>query len=132
MSESWPDDPGAFMTAYMDAWNQGDVDRVCDAYHVPALIHKRGRVQANMDAASRQAYLRAYLDSTRNELAAGTRWECPSCAFTPLGRDGVLATAHWVFRQRDGTILEDYLDSYVLVGIDGRWVFLADVVHDAD
>jgi hypothetical protein len=129
MSQPWPDEPEAYMAAYLDAWNAGDIDGVCDAYHVPALIYKDGAVQVNLDAESRLAYLGAYLDSTRAELARGTRWECPSLEIQPLGRDAFLATARWTFRRTDGTVLEDYPDSYLLVRIEGRWAFLADVIH---
>lgn len=129
MSLPWPDAPEAYMTAYLDAWNEGDTDRVCDAYHVPALIFKDGAVQANLDTESRLAYLGAYLDSTRDELAQGTRWECPSLEVVALGADSALATARWTFRRTDGTVLEDYPDSYLLVRIEGRWAFMADVIH---
>jgi len=129
MSRPWPDEPDAYMTAYLDAWNEGDTNRVCDAYLVPALIYKGGSVQANLDAESRLGYLGAYLDLTRDELAQGTRWECPSLEVVSLGADAVLATARWTFRRTDGTVLEDYPDSYLLVRIGGRWAFMADVIH---
>ena len=118
MSSSWPDDPKSYMAAYLEAWNEGDADRVYDAYHVTAPIFTDGVVQGR-DAESRLAYLGAYLDLTRGELAEGTRWECPSSQ----------VTAQWVFRRMDGTVLEDYPDSYLLVRIGGRWAFLADVIH---
>ena len=131
MSRPWPDEPDAYMTAYLDAWNEGDTERVCDGYHVPALIYQDGKVEANLDAATRLAYLGAYLDSTRDELTHGTRWECPSLEITLLGSDAVLATAQWTFRRTDGSVVEDYPDTYMLVRIGGRWAFLADVIHSA-
>ena len=129
MNRSWPDDPEAFMAVYMEAWNEGDVGRVCDAYHVPALIYTGGAVQANLDEGARRAYLGTYVESTRGELGAGTRWKCPSVSATPLGRDAVLVTARWVFRRPDGTVLEDYPDTYILVRLGGRWAIFADVIH---
>lgn len=128
MSKLWPDEPEAYMAAYLDAWNEGDADRVFDAYHVTAPIFADGVIQGR-DAESRLAYLGAYLDLTRGELAQGTRWECPSIAVAPLGKEAVLVTAQWIFRRTDGTVLEDYPDSYLLVRIGGRWAFLADVIH---
>jgi Domain of unknown function (DUF4440) len=131
MSRPWPSDPEEYMAAYLDAWNEGDTDRVCDAYHVPALIHKNVSVQANLDPAARFTYLGTYLDSTRDELSKGSRWECRSLEIRDLGPDAVLATARWTFRRTDGTVLEDYPDSYLLVRVGGRWAFMADVVHTA-
>jgi hypothetical protein len=132
MSPAWPDDPRLFVRAYLDAWNAGDADRVCDAYHVPSLIYAEGAVHANLDADARRSWLGSYVESTRAELAAGTRWECPSLKVTSLGADAALATARWVFRRTDGTILEDYPDTYVLVRLGGRWAFLADVVYEGE
>ena len=129
MSRPWPDDPEAYMHAYLAAWNEGDTDRVCDAYHLPALIFQAGAVEANLTAEARLAYLGAYLDSTRDELAAGTRWECPSLEIQRLGSDACLASARWTFRRADGTVLEDYPDSYFMVRVGERWAFLADVIH---
>ncbi len=128
MSPPRPNEPAAYMAAYLDAWNEGDLDRVLDAYHGPAAIFSGGMVEAS-DAGSRRAYLQAYLDSTRGELGKGTRWECPSLEVKPLGSDAALLTARWVFRRNDGTALEDYPDSYLLVRLGGRWGFLADVIH---
>ena len=125
----WPDDPDAFLEAYMDAWNRADLDRICDAYHTPSLIYKHGEVQANLDETAKRAYFGALLDGTRSALVAGARWERPEFALTPLGRDSTIATVRWVFRAADGTILEDYLDSYYLVRLGGRWQFLGDTVH---
>ena len=116
------------MAAYLDAWNEGDLERVLDAYHGPAPIFSGGAVEVS-DAVSRRAYLGAYLDSTRAELEQGTRWECPSLEVTPLGTDAALLTARWVFRRIDGTAAEDYPDSYLLARIAGRWGFIADVIH---
>jgi hypothetical protein len=129
VSERWPDDPRDYMTAYVAAWNENDLERVVDAYHDAAPVYQGGQVLAH-DAASRRTFLTDYLESTKDELAAGTRWELPSLDVQQLGVNGVLATARWVFRRSDGTALEDYLDSYVLVRIDGRWAIFADVIHD--
>ena len=131
MSEPWPDDPREFLLAYLAAWNAGDVDRVCDAYLVPALIYHPDGLEANLDDAARRAYLGGYVESTREELAAGTRWECPSLEITRLGNKAALVTARWVFRRTDGTALEDYPDTYVLVWLGGRWVFMADVIYES-
>lgn len=128
MNRTWPDDPGAYMQSYLDAWNEGDADRVCDAYHVPALIYKAGAVQPNLDDAARRAWLGTYVESTRAELAAGTRWTCPSLDLTRLGPDAAVAVARWVFARTDGTVLEDYPDTYILVHVSGRWVIMADVL----
>jgi hypothetical protein len=125
----WPDDPDAFLIAYMDAWNRSDLDRICDAYHTPSLIYKRGEVQANLGEIAKRAYFGALLDGTRSALAAGACWERPEFALTPLGRDSNIATVRWVFRAADGTILQDYLDSYHLVRLGGHWQFLGDTVH---
>jgi uncharacterized protein DUF4440 len=130
MSRPWPDDPEAYMRDYLDAWNEGDLGRVLDAYHAPAPIFAAGVVEASQTE-SRRVYLGAYLDSTRGELAQGTRWECPSLEVKVLGSDAALLTARWVFRRTDGTALEDYPDSYLLVRVGGRWGFMADVIHTA-
>ena len=127
---AWPDDAGEYVLAYLDAWNAGDADRVCDAYHLPSVIYAEAAVHANLDEDDRLAWLGSYVESTRDELAAGTRWECPSLTITPLGTDAALATARWVFHRSDGTVLEDYPDTYVMVRVDGRWAFLADVVYE--
>jgi uncharacterized protein DUF4440 len=128
VTEAWPDDPADYMSAYLDAWNAGDSDRVCDAYHVPALIYTEGVVQANLDDAARRAWLGTYVDSTRPELETGARWTCPSLDVTRLGADAAVATARWVFGRADGTVLEDYPDTYLLVRVAGRWVIMADVL----
>ena len=118
------------MAAYLDAWNEGDLERVLAAYHPPAPLVSAGVVEA-FDTESRRAYLNAYLDSTRSELAQGTRWECPSLEVKALGTDAALLTARWVFRRTDATVLEDYPDSYLLIRIGGRWGFIADVIHSS-
>lgn len=126
---SWPDDPAAFMQAYLDAWNDADVDRVIDAYHVPSLVHQDGAVREQLTGESRLEFLGTYVDSTRDALAAGARWSCPSLQVRALGADAALATARWVFTAGDGTVVEDYLDSYLLTRVDGRWFILADAIH---
>ena len=128
MIDPWPDDPVAFMTAYMAAWNAADLDRICDADHVPALVYSQGTVHANSDGDARRAYLGDFLDGTRAELAAGARWESPSCEVTTAGDGGVVVTTRWVFRRPDGALAEDYPDTYVLVRIDGRWAIMADIL----
>jgi hypothetical protein len=90
------------MAAYVEAWNEGNLDRVTDAYFEGASVYQGGLVLAQ-DAASRRAFLTDYLDSTRDELAVGTRWECPSLDVVQLGANGVLATARWVFRRSAST-----------------------------
>jgi hypothetical protein len=130
MSSAWPADPRAYLQAYLDAWNEPDVERVCDAFHQPAPIYAGSRVVAT-DPSSRRSFLTGYVDSTRAELDRGTRWEAPSMDITELGRNGALATVRWVFRRSDGSVIEDYLDSYLLARIDGRWGILADLIHDA-
>jgi hypothetical protein len=128
-STPWPDDPDAYLLAYMDAWNQADLDRICDAYHVPALIYKRGRVVAIPDEAAKRTYFGELLGRTRPELEGGARWERPTCRATSLGRDSAMVTVRWILRRHDGSVLEDYLDSYHLIRIAGRWAFLGDTVH---
>jgi ketosteroid isomerase-like protein len=127
---SWPDVPEAFIAAYLDAWNEPDTERICDAYFETAPIFQAGAVQA-FDRASRLTYLGGWVDMTRDELALGTRWECPSMSVEPLGTDAALVTVRWVFRRSDGTELQDYDDSYVLGRIGGRWGFIAEVIHTA-
>jgi hypothetical protein len=131
MGSDWPNDPAGYLAAYVEAWNAADLDRIADAYHAAAPVYQGGQVLAD-DAAARQAFLAEYVESTRGELAAGTRWECPSLEVTPIGLNGALATARWVFRRADGSAVEDYLDSYVLVRIEGRWRIFADVIHDPE
>jgi len=128
MSEPWPDDPAAFMTTYMAAWNAADLDRICDAYNVPALVYQQGTVYANDDEKARRTYLGAFLEGTRAELAAGARWESPGHQVTLAGDGGAVVTTRWVFRRPDGTVAEDYPDTYVLVRVDGRWAIMADVL----
>ena len=131
MPTPWPDDPREYVLAYLDAWNAGDADRVCDAYHIPSVIYADGAVHANLDTDARRAWLGGYVASTRPELAAGTRWECPTLEVVSLGPDAAFITARWIFRRRDGSVVEDYPDSYVLVRLGDRWAFLGDVVHAA-
>ena len=131
MSGTWPDDPRAFVLEYLDAWNVGDVDRVCDAYSLPTILYSEGRLQPRLDQAAQRAWLGRYIDSTRAELAAGTRWTCPSLAIAPLGPRSALATAQWVFTRTDGTVLEDYPDTYLMVRVGGRWLFMADIIDPA-
>lgn len=125
----WPDEPEAFMLAYLDAWNQADVERVIDAYHVPSLIHLDGTVRAQLTGPSRLEFLGTYVDSTRDALAAGARWSCPTLDVRALGADAALATARWVFTGGDGAVAEDYFDSYLLTRVGGRWYILADAIH---
>jgi hypothetical protein len=128
-SRPWPADPREFVLAYLDAWNEADVDRVIDAFHVPSLIHAEGVVRQQLTGPSRLDYLGSYVDSTREALAAGARWTCPSLEIRPLGADAALATARWVFTAGDGTLVEDYFDSYLLTMVGGRWYVLADAIH---
>ena len=128
MSQPWPDELDAHMAAYLDAWNEGDAERICDAYHDRAPIFQAGAVQAS-DPASRLAYLGGWVDMTRGDLAQRTRWECPSMSVEPLGTDAALVTVRWVFRQADATVLQDYNDTYLLGRIGDRWAFIAAVIH---
>ena len=130
-SRPWPTDPRAFILAYLEAWNQADVERVIDAFHVPSLIHTDGAVIQQLTGESRLDFLGAYVDSTRDALAAGGRWTCPELAILELGKDAALATARWVFTTAEGNVTEDYFDSYLLTLIDGRWYVLADAIHRA-
>ncbi|HJP88647.1 MAG TPA: hypothetical protein VJ850_06410 [Candidatus Limnocylindrales bacterium] len=128
---TWPTDPREFILAYLDAWNQADVERVIDAFHVPSLIHTDGDVIQHLTPESRLDFLGAYVDSTRDALAAGGRWTCPELAILELGRDAALATAQWVFTSVHGQVTEDYFDSYLLTLIGGRWYVLVDAIHRA-
>jgi len=125
----WPDDPDAFILAYLDAWNEADVERVIDAYHVPSLVHAEGTVRPQLTGPSRLEFLGTYVDSTRDALAAGARWTCPSLEVKGLGAEASLVTARWVFTLGDGTVTEDYFDSYLLARVDGRWYVIADAIH---
>ena len=131
VSRPWPDDPRAFILAYLDAWNEPDVERVIDAFHVPSLIHADGVVHEQLTGPSRLEFLGSYVDSTRDALAAGARWTCPSLEVKELGADAALVTANWVFTTGDGTVTEDYFDSYLLTHVRGRWYVLADAIHRA-
>ena len=117
------------MMAYLDAWNRADVEQVIDAYHVPSLVHSEGEVRPQLTGPSRLEFLGSYVDSTREALAAGAAWTCPSLEVQPLGADAALATARWVFTTADGRAAEDYFDSYLLVRVEGRWYILADAIH---
>jgi hypothetical protein len=61
------------MAAYLYAWNDGDE---CSTPTTGPLF-VGGVVEAS-DADSQRAYLGAYLDSTRADLAQRTHWACPS------------------------------------------------------
>ena len=120
-----------FILAYLEAWNEADVDRVIDAFHVPSLIHAEGVVHQQLTGPSRLDFLGTYVDSTRDALAAGGRWSCPELAIMELGADAALATAEWVFTTGHGEVTEDYYDSYLMTRVDGRWYILADAIHRA-
>ncbi|MES1239608.1 MAG: hypothetical protein ABUL57_01965, partial [Chloroflexota bacterium] len=127
----WPDDPREFILAYLDAWNEADVERVIDAFHVPSLIHTEGQVIEHLTGASRLEFLGSYVDSTKEALAAGGRWSAPTVEVKPLGADAALVTANWVFTTGAGAVTEDYFDSYLVTVIGGRWYVLADAIHRA-
>jgi hypothetical protein len=128
-SRPWPTDPREFILAYLDAWNEADVDRVIDAFHVPSLIHTDGEVVEQLTGPSRLVFLGSYVDSTRDALTAGGRWTCPTLEVKELGAEAALVTANWVFTTADGTVTEDYFDSYLLTLVGGRWYVLADAIH---
>ena len=127
----WPTDPREFILAYLDAWNEADVERVIDAFHVPSLIHTEGEIVEQLTGPSRLVFLGSYVDSTRDALAAGGRWTAPTVEVKPLGADAALVTANGVFTGADGTVTEDDFDSYLLTRIGGRWYVLADAIHRA-
>ena len=127
----WPTHPRAFILAYLDAWNAADVDRVIDAFYVPSLIHTQGEVIEQLTGPSRLGFLGSYVESTRDPLAAGGRWTAPTVEVKPLGADAALVTANWVFTTGEGTVTEDYFDSYLLTLVGGRWYVLADAIHRA-
>jgi len=128
-ARAWPDDPRDFILAYLDAWNEADVERVIDAFHVPSLIHTEGEVVEQLTGPARLTFLGSYVDSTRDALAACARWTCPSVEVKALGAGAALVTANWVFTLADGTVTEDYFDSYLLTLVGGRWYVLADAIH---
>jgi hypothetical protein len=41
-----------------------------------------------------------------------------------------MVTVRWHCRRPDGSMLWDFLDSYLLAAEQGRWRILGDVVHD--
>ena len=92
-------------------------------YRIVAIDERRPREGRPLE------FLGTYVDSTRDALAAGARWTCPSLEVKELGAEASLVTARWVFTLGDGTVTEDYFDSYLLARVDGRWYVLADAIH---
>lgn len=132
MGSPWPDDVEAFLAAYMEAWNTADVDRICDAYAEPTPIYQDGSIVVSGDPTARATFLGSYVDSIRPALAMGARWQSPEVDVTRLGPDSAIATVRWVFSGPDGSIIEDYPDTYLLVRLGQRWAFLADVIHPSN
>jgi len=130
------DDPDAarhgelrtFMDRYCDAWNRDDLDAILEAYHVPSFTYKYGTLHAFLDAESRRDYTVGFIDENRREGPA--TWEILSFAVTDLGLNSSLVTARWVFRRPDGSDVWDFVDSYNLCRLDGRWKFLVRTLHD--
>ena len=122
-------DVAAMLERYRQAWDDGDLGAILDAYHTPCFVFKRGHVEVCLDEPAKRRYFSALLEATRDALRAGARWNGGGLRVIDLGRDACLATIRWTFADPHGLVLEDYLDSYHVVRIDGQWRFLDDTVH---
>ncbi|HEV8281980.1 MAG TPA: hypothetical protein VGQ02_08995 [Candidatus Limnocylindrales bacterium] len=118
----------AFMDGYCEAWNREDLEAIVAAYHVPSFTYKEGTLHAFLDAESRREYIAEFIELNRKEGPA--TWEILSFTVADLGRNSALVTSRWVFRQTDGSVVWDFVDSHHLCRFDGRWQFLVRTLHD--
>ena len=117
-----------FMTAYAEAWNAGDLDGIVGAYATPCFVVKGGRVLRHEDEAAKASYFGDLL--ARNRREGPHTWSIGNLERRPLGSDAAMVTVRWHCRRSDGSMLWDFLDSYLLASEQGRWRILGDVVHD--
>jgi hypothetical protein len=118
----------AFMDGYCDAWNREDFDAIIDSYHVPCFIYKYGTLYPLLDAESKRKYFSGFIEVNRNEGPA--TWEILTYSLIELGANSALATARWVFRRPDGSVIWDFVDSHHFCRFDGSWRFLDRTLHD--
>ena len=118
----------AFLDRYCEAWNRDDLDGILEAYHVPSFTYKDGTLHAFLDAESRRDYVATFIELNRKEGPA--TWEILTFTVTDLGRNSALVTVRWAFRRPNGSVVWDFVDSYHLCRLDGRWKFLVRTLHD--
>ena len=117
-----------FMDAYTEAWNAGDLDGIVAAYATPCFVVEGGRVLRHEDEAAKARYF--------GDLLAGNRcegphtWSIGHLDRRSLGSDAAMVTVRWHCRRPDGSMIWDFLASYLLASEQGRWRILGDVVQD--
>jgi hypothetical protein len=129
-TSGWPGENffRAYMDAYCDAWNREDLEAILDTYHLPCFIYKRGTLYALLDERSKRDYIAGFVELNRQEGPA--TWEMPTFSLIELGHSSALATARWIFRRPDGSVVWDFVDSHHFCRFDGRWKFLDRTLHD--
>lgn len=117
----------AFMDAHRSAWERFDLGAVVASYATPASVARVSGLTRLPDEAAKQAYFGKRLDSMR---ATGPHtWTATRESVTPAGRCGAVYAVHWVCRRPDGSVVEEFGDTYLLARVGGRWEILGDVVH---
>ena len=59
-------------------------------------------------------------------------WEIARLDLQQPAPNGAIVTVHWIARRPEGTILWDFLDSYIVADDGTGWSILGDIVHSAD
>lgn len=117
-----------FIAAYGRAWDNNDLQTILDYYHTPCFIFKGGRLYDNASAETKRRYFEDILADYRQQQAI--RAEIPHFEVKTLGDNSALITVRWFGKRADGVVAFDYLDSYLLIRLDGQWKILGDTVYD--
>jgi hypothetical protein len=116
------------MDEYCQAWNREDLDAIVESYHLPCFIYKYGTLHALLDAESKRDYIAGFIQENRE--AGPATWEFSDFSMIDLGSNSSLATARWVFRRPDGSVVWEFVDSHQFCQFNGRWRFLTRTLHD--
>jgi ketosteroid isomerase-like protein len=116
-----------FIASYAEAWNSRDLDRIVGAYATPCFVVKGGQVLRHRDEPAKRRYFGELLAGNQRE--GPHTWSVSDLDPRPLGRDAAMVTVRWVCHRPDGSVLWEFLDSYLLAADEGHWHILGDVVH---
>lgn len=115
--------------AYRDCFNRLDGPGAASHYAAPSFVVKNGGV-VRFDSDTKNDYFASLMSG--NAAEGDHVWEIAELAMNQLASNGAIVTVHWIARRPDGSVLWDFMDSYIVAEEAGGWLILGDIVHSAD
>ena len=118
-----------FFETYRDCFNRLDGPSAADHYTAPSFVVKNGRV-VRIDAETKVDYFNSLMSG--NAAEGEHIWEIAGLDMQQAATNGAIVTVHWIARRPEGSILWDFLDSYIVADDGKGWSIMGDIVHGAD